>query len=48
MLRLVLLLLYLIAASSAVPQATQSGDPAGLHQPPPPTIDAGGGYDPDG
>ena len=48
MLRLVLLVLYLIAASSAAPQTKQSGDPLGLHQPSSPTTDAGGGYDPNG
>lgn len=48
MLRLVLLVLYLIAASSAVLQTSQSGDPSGLHQPPPTTTDAGAGNDPNG
>ena len=49
MLRLVLLVLYLIATSSAVPQTKQGGglDPLGPNSPPP-TADAGGGYDPNG
>jgi hypothetical protein len=50
MLRLVLLVLYLIAWSSTAPQTKQGGsaDPLGLLQPPPPTADYGGGYDPNG
>jgi len=50
MLRLVLLLLYLLAWSSTMPQTDQGGgaDPLGLNSPPPPTADAGGGYDPNG
>lgn len=50
MLRLVLLVLYLIASSSASLQTKQGGslDPLGLHQLPPPTIDAGAGNDPNG
>jgi hypothetical protein len=50
MLRLVLLVLYLIASSSQSPQTKQGSglDPLGLNSPPPPTADAGGGYDPNG
>ena len=49
MLRLVLLVLYLIASSSLSSQTQQGGglDPLGLNSPPP-TADAGGGYDPNG
>jgi len=47
MLRLVLLVLYLIASSSASLQTKQGGslDPLGLTTPPPQT-DGGGGVDP--
>jgi hypothetical protein len=50
MLRVVLLVLYLIASSLAAPQTTHGGgaDPLGIRQPPTPTADAGGGYDPNG
>ena len=50
MLRLVLLVLYLIATSTAAPQTKQGGgaDPLGLNSPPPPTGDYGAGYDPNG
>lgn len=50
MLRLVLLVLYLIASSSSSPLTKQGSgaDPLGLLQPPPPTADAGSGYDPNG
>jgi hypothetical protein len=50
MLRLVLLVLYLIAAASTASQTQQGGglDPLGLNSLPPPTADAGGGYDPNG
>lgn len=48
MLRLVLLVLYLLASSSAPPEK-QGGslDPLGFNSPPP-TTDAGAGNDPDG
>jgi hypothetical protein len=48
MLRLVLLVLYLLASSSASPEKQGSGlDSLGFTSPPP-TTDAGGGYDPNG
>jgi len=49
MLRLVVLLLYLIAAYSAVQIKTGGGwDPNGQTAQPPPTGDIGGGWDPNG
>jgi len=50
MLRLVLLVLYLIASSSASPHTKQGGsaDSWGLNSPPTPAADYGGGYDPNG
>jgi hypothetical protein len=48
MLRLALLLFYLFADSSTHDKQGGSLDPLGVNPPPPPTVDAGAGNDPDG